>query len=108
MSNTLPKDYGTMNIQRALRERGVVPNSTWIRSDGAEMLVVMPNDEEAIRDACDEFVCMYTYPGSIDEAPQWIRVVRMGVGQRSHACVDIVYVPFMCGQIDAGVITRVG
>lgn len=96
-----------VDFKEALRLRNVEPNSTWMRSDGYEMIVVMPDDDTAIQALCAQFACSYDQKSSADD-PQWIKVIRLGLAKSSQACIDIYFVPFMCGQIDKGILTRIG
>lgn len=94
-----------IDYRRALAERGIVPNSTWLRADAAEMIVVMPDDETVMRETLKEFVS-----GSSGDPndPGWIRVARLPVEGKTHARVDVLFVPFLCGQVDTGILTRIG
>ncbi len=97
-----PADYS-----RALADRGVTDGSTWLHVDNNEMFVVMPQDEDVIRELCTQFACAYTDVNARDNTPQWIRVIKLGVNKGS-ANVDVVFVPWMCGRIDKGFIKRIG
>lgn len=91
----------------ALRDRNVVPNSTWLKSDNTEMFVVLPDDDTAIRKLLDSFDNSFDNVPNADE-PGWIRVARLPVEGRTFARVDIMFVPYLCGQIDKGIIKRIG
>lgn len=98
----------SVDFREALRLRGVEPNSTWMREDGHEMLVVMPDDEAAVAELCERFVCEYKKdPTAKPEDSQWIRVLRIHFAKRTGGSVDVYFVPFMCGQIDKGILTRI-
>ncbi len=96
-----------IDFARALRDRAVLPNSTWLRSDNTEMLVVLPDDETAIRECLGTFECTYENVPKTDE-PGWIRIARLPVEGRTHARMDMIFVPYLCGQIDKGIIKRIG
>lgn len=99
----------SVDFREALRLRGVEPNTTWMRADGQEMLVVMPDDESAVRDMCAQFACDYKQDRQAKpDDPQWIRVLRLYLSNRSGGTVDVYFVPFLCGQIDQGIIKRIG
>lgn len=92
--------------KQALDARGVEANSTWLKVDNSEMYVVLPDDEEQTRALCEEFACVYT---GRDVEPQYLRVVRIAVdSKKAGANVDVMFVPYFCGQIDQGRITRIG
>lgn len=90
-----------------LESRGVTSNTTWLRSDNSEMYVILPEDEEETRALCEEFAC--TYSGSTETDPQYLRILRIAVeSNRQGACVDVAFVPWLCGLIDQDRIKRIG
>jgi len=95
-----------IDFTRALQDRGALPNSTWLRADNTEMLVVLPDDETAVRNLCQEFECEFDSASPLEV--NWIRVIRMPVEGKSHSRVDMLFVPYLCGQIDKGILTRIG
>jgi hypothetical protein len=98
----------SVDFREALRLRGVEPNSTWMRDDGQEMLVVLPQDEEAVAEMCARFACEYKKdPDAKPEDPQWIRVLRLHLTRRTGGNMDVYFVPFICGQIDRGILKRI-
>lgn len=96
-----------IDFRRALLDRNVVPNSTWLRSDNSEMLVILPDDETAVRTLMEGFESTFDNVPNPDE-PGWIRVARLPVEGRTHTRVDIMFVPYLCGQIDKGILARIG
>jgi len=96
-----------IDFARALRDRDAVPNSTWLRSDNSEMLVILPDDETAMRKFLGTFDSAFDNVPAADE-PGWIRVVRLPVEGKTFTRVDIMFVPYLCGQIDKGIIKRIG
>lgn len=97
-----------IDIPQALASRGVTPNSTWLRSDNAEMYVVLPQDEDVIRELCAQYACSYTDVDATDDTPQWIRVIRLAVEGRGAPSLDVMFVPWLCGKIDHGTIKKIG
>jgi hypothetical protein len=95
----------SIDFREVLRVRNVEPNSTWIRADGKEMFIVMPDDETVMHEALKDFVSGST--GDLYN-PGWIRVIRLPVEGKTFARTDIMFVPYLCGQIDKGILTRIG
>lgn len=94
-----------MDFKRALSDRGVTPNSTWIREDNREMLIVAPDEDSATRELLTEFENVL---GSDPSQVAWIRVVRVPVEGKIYACSDVMFVPLLIGQIDRGILKRIG
>jgi accessory colonization factor AcfC len=93
--------------KQALEQRGVEPNTTWMKSDGSEMYVVMPDDEEEMHSLCEKHDLVYSFNERVE--PMYVRVLRIAVGSKHEgANVDVMFAPYLCGQIDQGRLTRIG
>lgn len=101
-----------MNIpdyREALKARSVVPNSTWMRDGGSEMYVVLPEDDESVRELIESLGCSGHFEGeNVDPGLGWIRVARIRLAGQEFAGVDVVFVPLFLGQIDKGIFKRIG
>ncbi len=99
------------NFREALKARGVVPNSTWIREGGSELYVVLPEDDESVKELIASLGCTGQFENGevgIGVGLGWIRVARMRIEGKTFAGVDVVFVPLFLGQIDHGTFTRIG
>lgn len=94
-----------IDFAQVLRVRGATANSTWLRSDNSELLIVLPDDETAIKALCDEFEYDYSPIGG--DQPNWIRVARLSVNGKSITRIDAMFVPYFCGLIDQGRLTKI-
>jgi len=98
------------DYREALRMRGVVPNSTWMR-DGVEMYVVLPEDDESVQEIMVELGCAGLFENVADPdaySTGWIRVAVIGLGNKGSAAVKTVFVPLFLGQIDKEQLKRIG
>ncbi len=98
------------DYREALKMRDVVPNSTWMREGGAEMYVVLPEDDESVQELIESLGCtgQFEQTGESQTGVGWIRVARIRLNGKEFAGVDTVFVPLFLGQIDKGIFTRIG
>ena len=96
-----------IDFARVLQDRDVTPGSTWLRSDNTEMLVILPGEDTVIRKLLEKFESVHDNVPSADE-PGWVRVARLPVNGKAFTRIDVVFVPYLCGQIDKGLLARIG
>ncbi len=99
------------DFREALKARDVVPNSTWLREGGTEIYVVLPEDDDSVKELIVSLGCSGQFEHGdvgVGVGLGWIRVARMRLDSRAFAGVDIVFVPLFLGQIDHGLFKRIG
>ncbi len=78
-----------MNYLEGMKLRDIVENSTWLRDDNNEMLIILSLESDIISQI------------------EWLRIVRISVNGRLHAGIDNVFVPLLFGQIDRGILKKI-